>query len=280
MSAKNDQANMSLVGHLREIRNRIALSVTALVVAFIACFAIIKPLANAMLQMGLDAGFQYVYLSPSELLTSYFKLALVLAIVVVILIAAILIALILTNHFLTRFEIWGFVAPALTRKEKRAIKPALLGGFFFFCLGALFSYMVALPFMIQFLVNFSTSDFINSAISVASYLDFMIGMLLTFGVVFEEPMLAFVLTKLGILTPDILRKVRHYAIPVIFVIAAIITPPDVVSQFMVAVPMIGLYELSILISSVIYKKKQNEDDADDDEDEEDEYDDDEEDDGE
>lgn len=89
-------------------------------------------------------------------------------------------------------------------------------------------------------------------------------------------MLAFVLTKLGILTPDILRKVRHYAIPVIFVIAAIITPPDVVSQFMVAVPMIGLYELSILISSVIYKKKQNEDD----EDEEDEYDDDEEDDDE
>lgn len=241
MSAKNDQANMSLVGHLREIRNRIALSVTALVVAFIACFAIIKPLANAMLQMGLDAGFQYVYLSPSELLTSYFKLALVLAIVVV--------------SPLLVFEIWGFVAPALTRKEKRAIKPALLGGFFFFCLGALFSYMVALPFMIQFLVNFSTSDFINSAISVASYLDFMIGMLLTFGVVFEEPMLAFVLTKLGILTPDILRKVRHYAIPVIFVIAAIITPPDVVSQFMVAVPMIGLYELSILISSVIYKKK-------------------------
>lgn len=226
-----------------------------------------QALANAMLQMGLDAGFQYVYLSPSELLTSYFKLALVLAIVVV--------------SPLLVFEIWGFVAPALTRKEKRAIKPALLGGFFFFCLGALFSYMgVALPFMIQFLVNFSTSDFINSAISVASYLDFMIGMLLTFGVVFEEPMLAFVLTKLGILTPDILRKVRHYAIPVIFVIAAIITPPDVVSQFMVAVPMIGLYELSILISSVIYKKKQNEDDADDDEDEEDEYDEDEEDDDE
>ena len=254
MSAKNDQANMSLVGHLREIRNRIALSVTALVVAFIACFAIIKPLANAMLQMGLDAGFQYVYLSPSELLTSYFKLALVLAIVVI--------------SPLLVFEIWGFVAPALTRKEKRAIKPALLGGFFFFCLGALFSYMIALPFMIQFLVNFSTSDFISSAISVASYLDFMIGMLLTFGVVFEEPMLAFVLTKLGILTPDILRKVRRYAIPVIFVIAAIITPPDIVSQFMVAVPMIGLYELSILISSVIYKKKQNEDDEDDDEDDE------------
>ena len=250
----NEQANMSLVGHLREIRNRIALSVVALLAAFVICFAIIKPLANAMLQMGLDAGFQYVYLSPSELLTSYFKLALVLAVVVV--------------SPLLIFQIWGFVAPALTKKEKRAIRPALLGGFFFFCLGALFSYMVALPFMIQFLVNFSTSDFIHSAISVASYLDFMIGMLLTFGVVFEEPMLAFVLTKLGILTPDIL---------LIFVIAAIITPPDVVSQFMVAVPMIGLYELSILISCVIYKKKQNEDDDEDEDEDDDEYDEDEED---
>ena len=91
-------------------------------------------------------------------------------------------------------------------------------------------------------------------------------------------MLAFVLTKLGILTPDILRKVRRYAIPVIFVIAAVMTPPDVVSQFMVAVPMIGLYESSIRISCVIYKKKQNEDDdADDDEDDdEDDEDDDEE----
>ena len=125
----NEQANMSLVGHLREIRNRIALSVVALLAAFVICFAIIKPLANAMLQMGLDAGFQYVYLSPSELLTSYFKLALVLAVVVV--------------SPLLIFQIWGFVAPALTKKEKRAIRPALLGGFFFFCLGALFSYMVA-----------------------------------------------------------------------------------------------------------------------------------------
>ena len=108
----NEQANMSLVGHLREIRNRIALSVVALLAAFVICFAIIKPLANAMLQMGLDAGFQYVYLSPSELLTSYFKLALVLAVVVV--------------SPLLIFQIWGFVAPALTKKEKRAIRPALL----------------------------------------------------------------------------------------------------------------------------------------------------------
>lgn len=258
--AGGDQGNMSLVGHLREIRNRIALSFVVLIVAFFACFAVIKPLANRLLQMGLNSGFQYVYLSPSELLTSYFKLSLILAVVIV--------------SPLLIFQIWGFVAPALTRREKRAIRPALVGGLFFFFLGALFSYTVALPFMIQFLVNYSRSDFIASAISVASYLDFMIGMLLTFGLVFEEPMLAFVLTSLGVLNPNILRKVRRYAIPMIFLIAAIITPPDVVSQFMVAVPMIGLYELSIGISVVVFRRRakreaEDEDDEEDDEDEDD-----------
>ena len=207
--------------------------------------------------MGLDAGFQYVYLSPSELLTSYFKLALVLAVVVV------------SPLLISRF---GACRPALTKKEKRAIRPALLADFSSSASARCSATWSPCRFMIQFLVNFSTSDFIHSAISVASYLDFMIGMLLTFGVVFEEPMLAFVLTKLGILTPDILRKVRRYAIPLIFVIAAVITPPDVVSQFMVAVPMIGLYELSILISCVIYKKKQNEDDDEDEDEDDDEYD--------
>ncbi len=256
---KQEQGNMTLVGHLREIRNRIALSVAVLLGTFIACFALIKPLANAMLQMGLDGGFHYVYLSPSEMLTSYFKLALILAAVFA---SPVLI-----------YQIWGFVAPALSRSQKRAIRPALVGGMAFFCLGAAFSYAVALPFMIRFLVNFSQSEFVYSSVSVAAYLDFMLGMLLTFGLVFEEPMLAFVLTSLGILTPNILRKVRSYAIPIIFMLAAIITPPEVVSQFMVAIPMIVLYELSIVISAAVYRRRERtleeEGDEEDDEDDED-----------
>ncbi|MBQ2990379.1 MAG: twin-arginine translocase subunit TatC [Clostridia bacterium] len=262
MSSTNtaqDQGNMSLVGHLKEIRNRIAICFVVFIVAFFACFAFIKPLANRLLEMGLAGGFQYVYLSPSELLTSYFKLSMILALVIV--------------SPLIIYQIWAFVAPALTRREKRAIAPALVGGLGFFAMGAVFAYMVALPFMIQFLVNYSRSDFINSAISVASYLDFMIGMLLTFGLVFEEPMLAFVLTNLGVLTPQVLRKVRCYAIPIIFALAAIITPPDVVSQFMIAVPMLALYELSILISSVVAKRREKRaasEDADEDEDEDEE----------
>ena len=120
---------------------------------------------------------------------------------------------------------------------------------------SMFSYLIAIPFMIQFLINYSKSDMIASAISVASYLDFMIGMMLTFGLVFEMPMLAFVLSNLGILTPEILRKLRSYAVVLVFIVAAVITPPDVVSQFMIAVPMLGLYELSILISAVITRRR-------------------------
>lgn len=240
--AVDDQGNMSLIGHLTEIRNRIAICFVVLVVAFFACFAFIKPLVNEILEMGYKAGFQYVYLSPSELLTSYIKLSMIMA---VVLVSPLLI-----------YEIWGFAAPALTKREKKAIRPALAGGLVFFFLGVVFSYMVALPFMIQFLVNYNQSDLIGSAVSVASYLDFMLGMILTFGLVFEEPMLAFILSNLGFLSPALLRKARQYAIPVIFIIAAVITPPDVVSQFMIAVPMLALYELSIIISSVVCKRRE------------------------
>ena len=253
----NDEGNMSLIGHLREVRNRIALVFVALIVVFFVCFAFIKPLANKLLEMGKDYGFQYVYLAPSEMLTSYFKLSMILAVVIV---APLLLS-----------QIWGFIAPALTKREKRAVRPALIGGLFFFAIGAAFSYFIALPFMIQFLINYSASDYIQSAISVASYLDFMVGMLLTFGLVFELPMLAFVLSNLGILTPELLRRIRPYAIVLIFVLAAVITPPDVVSQFMIAVPMLGLYELSIGISMVVVKhRKQREDEDEDEEDEDDE----------
>lgn len=235
------EGNMSLVGHLKEIRNRIALVAVALIVAFVVCFTFIKPFATKLLEMGQKYGFQYVYLSPSELLTSYFKLSLILAVVII---SPLLLA-----------QIWGFLAPALTKREKKAIGPAFAGGLVFFFIGAAFSYLIAIPFMIQFLINYSQSELISSAISVASYLDFMVGMVLTFGLVFEMPMLAFVLSNLGILTPEILRKLRSYAIVLIFVIAAVITPPDIVSQFMIAVPMIGLYELSIAISAVISKRR-------------------------
>lgn len=256
----DDQGNMSLVGHIAEIRNRVAICVVVLVVAFFVSFAFIKPLASILFEMGVKGGFQYVYLSPSELLTSYMKLSLILSVAIV--------------SPLLIYHIWAFTAPALNKRQKRAVRPALAGGVFFFALGAAFSYFVALPFMIQFLVNYSQSDFIASAVSAGSYLDFMVGMMVTFGIVFEEPMLVLVLSNLGIVTPALLRKIRQYMIPLIFVVAAVITPPDAVSQIMIALPMLGLYELSIFFSSMTQKRREKriamEENGEDDEDDEDE----------
>ena len=257
MRSKKKRGTMSLVGHLKEMRDRLALSVVVLLAAFAVCFALIRGLADRMLEMGVRYGFQYVYLAPSELLTTYFKLALILGAVI-------------ASPFLL-FELWGFVAPALRNREKKAVLPALFGGFGFFLIGALFAYVIALPFMIQFLVDFSQSAWVHASISVASYIDFVVGMILVFGLVFEMPLLAYVLTRLGVLSPKLLRKVRRYFVPVAFLLAAVITPPDVASQFMVAVPMLGLYELSILISMVAYRQRKADEDMEEDwEDEDDE----------
>lgn len=250
MRSKKKQENMSLVGHLREMRDRLAVSAVVLLAAFAVCFALIRGLADQILEKGSRFGFTYVYLAPSELLTTYFKMSLILAAVMV-------------SPFLV-FELWGFVSPALKSKEKKAVLPALFGGFGFFLVGAVFAYFIALPFMIQFLVEFSRSDWVSSSISVASYIDFVIGMIMVFGLVFEMPMLAYALSSLGILTPRLMRKARCYFLPLAFLLAAIITPPDVMSQFMVAIPMIGLYEVSILISAVNSRRRQAEEDEEED----------------
>ena len=232
---------MSLMGHLKELRGRIAAAFVVFLIFFTICFFFIREIADYLLRMGLVSGFEFVYLSPSELMTAYFGLSLVAALCV-------------SAPFII-YELWCFIAPALTDKQKKAGYAALFMGFIFFVLGMLFSYTIVLPTMVQFFVNFNTSDFISSSISVGAYLKFVIGILLTFGVIFEMPILSLLLSSLGILKPQYMVKVRSYAILLIFIIAAVITPPDVLSQIMVALPMLALYQVSIWMSAIVYKRK-------------------------
>ena len=153
------------------------------------------------------------------------------------------------------YQIWAFAAPALTKKEKIVVSLCLLAGLVFFALGCVFCYIVAMPMMVRFLSSYSTSSLVSASVSFQNYLNFVIGLVLTFGIVFEMPIIAMLLSQFGILKPAFMKKVRKYAILVIFIIAAIITPPDVVSQIMVGVPMIFLYELSILFCQLTYRKK-------------------------
>jgi sec-independent protein translocase protein TatC len=160
--------------------------------------------------------------------------------------------LILASPFVL-YQIWAFVAPGLYRHEKKYVVPFVLAGSFFFAIGILFAYYVALPVGFKFLLGFAT-DFIKPLPSMKEYLSFSIKFLLAFGLVFEFPVVLVLLARIGVVDAKTLARQRKYAILLIFIFAAILTPPDIISQLIVALPMIGLYELSILLSKLFGKK--------------------------
>ena len=146
--------------------------------------------------------------------------------------------------------------PGLTKKEKAGIRFGLLFGVGFFALGAFFAYKIVLPFMLQFLIKQGQGTDYVASVSIANYISFLLLIFTIFGFIFEMPLVSVILSRLGILTPKIMRKIRGGAIVAIFVVAAIITPPDIFSQIMVGVPMVALYELSIGLCILFQKRKQ------------------------
>ncbi len=231
------RATMPVTAHLRELRRRSFLCVCIVFLLFITAFLFVQPLVDWLLKLG--DGFSFVYLAPAELVTAYMHVAFVAALC--------------CASPLLLFEMWAFIAPGLTDTEKKKGALALVGGFLFFLLGAAFCYFVILPFTLDFFVRFNTSQAIEANISFASYLRFVLGMLAAFGALFELPMLTILLSQAGVLKPAYLIRARKYAILMIFILAAIITPPDAVSQIVAAVPMILLYEISILLCRLTLK---------------------------
>jgi sec-independent protein translocase protein TatC len=147
------------------------------------------------------------------------------------------------------------VAPGLYQKEKRYVIPFVLGGSLFFAMGVLFGYYVAIPIGFKFLLGYAT-DFIKPMPSMKEYLSFSIKFLLAFGLVFEFPVVLVLLSRIGVIDAKMLARQRKYAILLIFVFAAVMTPPDFISQVLMALPLMGLYELSILLSKIFGKKKE------------------------
>jgi sec-independent protein translocase protein TatC len=148
------------------------------------------------------------------------------------------------------WEVWRFVAPALSEKESKKAGRIILACSFFFFLGVVFCYFVIIPFSVSFAVSFTVSEAIENRITVDSFIDFFTMMLLIMGIVFELPMLVYFLSKLGILGPAVMRKNRRYAVVIILIVSGIITPsPDLFTQCIVAVPIYLLYEFSIVIAA-------------------------------
>lgn len=146
------------------------------------------------------------------------------------------------------YEIWKFIRPALYARERKYASIAVIWISVLFLVGVLFSYFFIVPLTILFLGNYSISEAVENQIALTSYVSTVIILTLSVGLVFELPVFIYFLTKVGLITPEILRKNRRIMVVVVFILAAIITPPDIVSQILVALPLLVLYEISILVS--------------------------------
>lgn len=154
------------------------------------------------------------------------------------------------------WEIWRFIKPALYDKERRYSSGAVWSMSLLFMLGVLFSYYLIVPLTLSFFGTYQVSESINNQIALSSYISTVVSVTFSMGVVFELPVFVYFLTKVGIITPEFLKRNRKYTLIILLTIAAIITPPDVISQILVTIPLYGLYELSILVSQRIYRRAQ------------------------
>jgi sec-independent protein translocase protein TatC len=233
-----------LMRHLEELRKRLI----ACAIGIAACFAVTYAFSEKLfeilaypLKANLPQGERLIYTNLPEMFFVYIKTALV---------AAVLMAIPFVFY-----QAWMFVAPGLYRNEKRYVLPFVIASTLLFVGGALFGYFVVFPFGFRFFLGFS-NEYIQALPSVKQYFSLSIKLLLGFGIIFELPVAAFFLSRMGILSADLLRKQRKYAILLIFIVAAILTPPDVITQFMMAGPLLVLYELSVIIVKVAGKKRE------------------------
>ena len=237
-----DEKKLPLTSHLQELRKRLILSFVAVGTGFLLCYAfkeflfdiLAAPLLNVM-----PKGGSLIFISVAEAFFTYMKVAFIASVI-------------LTSPFIL-YQIWAFIAPGLYQKEKKYAIPLVVSGSLFFALGILFGYFVAIPFGFKFLLGYAT-DFIKPMPSMKEYLSFSIKFLLAFGLVFEFPVVLVLLAKIGIVDAKMLARHRKYAILLIFVFAAVMTPPDIISQVIMALPLMGLYELSIFLSRIFGKK--------------------------
>lgn len=246
-NAENSGGNMTLRGHLRELRNRLIVCIVCFVVFVLIGLYLAPRFVDILTSMGRELGYTFVYLSPQELMLQYFSASFVLGIC--------------CSLPVIFYEIWAFIRPGLRENENRIFLGAMIFGFLCFAIGVAFAYKIMLPFTLRFLVELSSGTDITASVSIGNYISFLLTVFLVFGIVFELPVVSVLLTNLGLLKTAWMKKGQRVMIVVIFFIAAVITPPDVVSQIMVAIPMTGLYELSIVLCGIAERRRANKTEA-------------------
>ncbi|MEY8348239.1 twin-arginine translocase subunit TatC [Bacillus cereus] len=232
-----EDKNMKTVQHLEELRKRIIITLVVFLLFFILTFIYVQDIYHVLVK---DLPFRLALLGPSDILLVYLTIAAIAAGTFTIPVAA--------------HQAWLFVRPALTRKEQKvtvAYIPALL---ILFLLGISFGYYILLPLVLNFLISLS-NDMFTTFFTAEKYFQFSLYMTLPFGFLFELPVVIMFLTSLGIINPYRLQKIRKYAYFLLIVVAVLITPPDFLSDFLVAIPLLLLYEGSVSLSKFVYKRQ-------------------------
>jgi sec-independent protein translocase protein TatC len=159
------------------------------------------------------------------------------------------------------YEFWRFISPGLKENERKSSKGFIFVASILFFIGVLFGYYIISPLSINFLGNYKVSEEVYNSFDIDSYIALVRTSVLACGIVFELPILMYILTKIGLVTPESLRKYRKFALIIVLVLSAVITPPDIVSQIIVSIPIIILYEASIYISKIVVRNQKRKEKA-------------------
>ncbi|QKS73228.1 twin-arginine translocase subunit TatC [Paenalkalicoccus suaedae] len=228
---------MDIVDHLDELRKRIIIIASVFIIAFIAVFIYIQDI-YAWITKDLD--MQLAVLGPLDIIVIYFSIAAVLAIAVTLPVAVL--------------QIWLFSKPGLTKAEVRATAVYIPASFLLFIGGLAFGYFVVLPIVLNFLLALGEGTF-QTMFTADRYFQFVLRMTVPFSFLFEMPLVVMFLTSIGILTPMGMHKNRKYAYFGIVVVSVLLSPPDFLSDVLVIIPLILLYEISISLSKIVYKRR-------------------------
>jgi len=236
-----EEKEMTFIEHLEELRWRIIYSLIGIVIGTVIAWIFIDLLVEEiLLRPAKESGVSLQNLKPFGQIFLYFQIALIAGLILSI-----------PNVF---YQFWKFISPALRKNERKYILAIVIFTTVCFLAGIAFAYFVMLPLALSFAVQFGTQT-IKNEFAVDEYMSIIISVMLAAGLVFELPMLSFFLSKLGILKPSFMRKYRKHSIVIILIAAAVLTPgTDPVSQVILAVPLVLLYEISILVSKFSQKK--------------------------
>jgi sec-independent protein translocase protein TatC len=238
-SQQEELPRMSLLAHLEELRTRIVRALIAVTIAFLGCWAFAEPifqfLARPIYEF-LPEGTRLAFLGVTDPFILYIKVAALAGLFVA--------------SPVVLYQVWRFVAPGLYRREKLYSVPFVLAGTFFFLAGGVFAYLVAFPFAVEFLLGMGEQ--FEPVITIERYFGFLMTVILGLGLMFEVPIMIFLLARLGVVTPGFLMRHFRWAVLLIFIAAAILTPtPDIVNLCIFALPTIALYLVGVGAAALV-----------------------------